>query len=161
MKPEFFYPVKPHFLTQGWGIFRPEIYAQFGFNRHNGLDHGFLGSKNIYAPCDGTVLLQGNEPKGGGIYVAILSHPFSFPEFTCSTPDKKSIKFAAGWHRVRIDFLHLEKILVKPGDFIKAGDLIAIGDNTGFSTGPHCHTTMAPGSVGWLFRQGSGQERRK
>jgi murein DD-endopeptidase MepM/ murein hydrolase activator NlpD len=23
---------------------------------------------------------------------------------------------------------------------VKAGDLLAIGDNTGFTTGPHCHT---------------------
>ncbi|HEX4754172.1 MAG TPA: M23 family metallopeptidase [Candidatus Dormibacteraeota bacterium] len=34
---------------------------------------------------------------------------------------------------------HLETMLVKPGDVVKAGQLIALLGSTGNSTGPHCH----------------------
>ncbi len=34
---------------------------------------------------------------------------------------------------------HLSKILVKPRQFVNAGDVIGLGGNTGHSTGPHLH----------------------
>jgi murein DD-endopeptidase MepM/ murein hydrolase activator NlpD len=37
------------------------------------------------------------------------------------------------------DYLHCEEILVREGDQVKTGDILAIADNTGFSTGPHTH----------------------
>jgi murein DD-endopeptidase MepM/ murein hydrolase activator NlpD len=35
--------------------------------------------------------------------------------------------------------LHLDRPLVQEGQTGKTGNLVAICDNTGFSTGPHCH----------------------
>lgn len=140
MKVEFNWPIKPHALNQGWGAHRPDVYGQFGFTDHNGLDHAFFDSKNIYAPCDGLLDWMDNQPNGGGIYVSLVSDPMDFPAFSCVTPDGRTVAFKSGTYRTRIDFLHLEKPLVKVGQRVKAGDLIAIGDNTGFSTGPHCHT---------------------
>lgn len=136
----FSWPIKPLFITQAWGVYRPEIYSQFGFTRHNGQDLALAPDRKIYAPCDGTIILNDYQPSGGGNYVSLLSNTFCFDSFSCSIPDGKSIPFQAGTYRVRIDFLHLEKSLVSTGTVIKEGDLLALGDNTGFSTGPHCHT---------------------
>jgi murein DD-endopeptidase MepM/ murein hydrolase activator NlpD len=45
-------------------------------------------------------------------------------------------------HRLSSSFLHLEKILVKPGQIVKRGDLIAEVGATGRVTGPHLDWRM-------------------
>ncbi len=146
MQKLFSWPINPHVIAQGWGTQKPELYAQFGFSRHNGLDHAFrdgglfVPTKNIYAPCDATVVRSDFQPEGGGIFIGLLTDPIAFEAFTCTTPDGVSVPFRAGTFPVLIDFLHLKKSLVASGTKVKRGDLIAIGDNTGFSTGAHCHT---------------------
>jgi murein DD-endopeptidase MepM/ murein hydrolase activator NlpD len=45
-------------------------------------------------------------------------------------------------HRLSSSFLHLEKILVKPGQIVKRGDLIAEIGATGRVTGPHLDWRM-------------------
>lgn len=140
MTPEFFKPIKTFVLNQGWGTYDPKDYQQFGFTRHNGLDVRLGDGAEVRAPFDGSVVRSGNQPTGGGIFIGFLSDNFyDFPAFTCITPEGVSIPFPAGSYRVLMDFLHLDHPILKLGDNAKCGELLAIADNTGFSTGPHTH----------------------
>lgn len=117
------FPAKPFRLTQAWGIYNP-AYEQFGFTRHNGVDVALGADKKLYAPCDGTIVRMGNQPTGGGIYLGLMTEKWDWPE---------------GPFRVLLDFLHCERLLVTEGQQVKLGDVLAVADNTGFSTGQHTH----------------------
>lgn len=119
------YEIYPYIVSQKWGNPDP-VYLQFGFGHHNGVDVLPAKDKKLYAPFDYEVVWAKWMPNGGGHVLGILSvneydGPYEKPAF------------------VLIDYLHNEKILVKPGTQGKAGDLLCITDNTGFSTGPHSH----------------------
>jgi murein DD-endopeptidase MepM/ murein hydrolase activator NlpD len=55
------------------------------------------------------------------------------------TPEGVAIEFPAMTARVLFDFLHLKSISATAGMQYKTGDVLAVQDNTGFSTGPHTH----------------------
>lgn len=141
MEPPKFYPaIKPQVFNQKWGTWNPTVYSQFGFKRHNGRDWQLSPSKMIYAPFDYVVARRGYQPEGGGNFVGLISlDSFDFPDFVCTTPEGTTIAFKTGKYKVLSDFLHCEEIYVSEANRGLAGDLIAKGDNTGFSTGPHCH----------------------
>lgn len=120
-----YYPAFPYRVNQGWGIRNP-LYEQFGFSLHNGIDIALGEDKRLYAPFDGTIVRTGNQPNGGGIFLGLMSKDvYAFP-------DNKQA-------RVLLDFLHNEKNVVTEGEEVVRGQLLAVGDNTGFSTGPHTH----------------------
>lgn len=82
---------------------------------HNGTDFGVPVGTPIVAPADGVVDKAGYS-RGSGYYVVIR-------------------------HRGGIStvYMHLSKILVKPGQNVQIGKTIARSGNTGLSTGPHLH----------------------
>ena len=124
MKALWSYPIKPYKVNQAWGAY-DDVYKQFGFSRHNGIDINLFNGQPIFTPFDGTCVRTGNQPNGGGIFLGIMSDPMEFSD---------------GTYRVLADFLHCKELLITEGTKVKTGDKIALGDNTGFSTGPHCHT---------------------
>lgn len=101
-----------------------EIITPFGVRRiinnipkspHTGVDvRGRKGDK-ILAPNDAVVALVDNEFFGGN--ALLLNH-------------------GQGIYTM---FFHLSKVLVKPGQVVKKGDVIALVGATGRATGPHLH----------------------
>ncbi|MDO8594232.1 MAG: M23 family metallopeptidase [bacterium] len=129
-KLELFYPVYPHTVNRPWG-FVDSLYQKLGFVRHNGTDLALEHGQEIRAPFDCIVVKNGYQPEGSGNYICLLSvDEFEFPDKNCL---------------VELTFMHLLCSVAKEGDELKAGDLVALGDNTGLSTGNHTH--LAPKRV--------------
>ncbi|MFL5345818.1 MAG: M23 family metallopeptidase [Hyalangium sp.] len=82
---------------------------------HQGLDIAAPHGKEVYSPSDGTVVFAGLE--GGYGNVIVIDHGYG----------------------IKTRYGHLSRLMVKAGDHIKRGALIAAVGNTGRSTGPHLH----------------------
>lgn len=82
---------------------------------HAGMDIAAPHGKEVFAPSDGTVVFAGL--KGGYGNVLVIDHGYG----------------------IKTRYGHLAKMLVKAGDKVKRGALIAAVGNTGRSTGPHLH----------------------
>ena len=82
---------------------------------HAGIDIAAPHGKEVLSPSDGTVVFAGLE--GGYGNVIVIDHGYG----------------------IKTRYGHLAKILVKPGEKVKRGGLIAAVGNTGRSTGPHLH----------------------
>lgn len=130
MKLELWYEAKPFSLNQDWGVLHlnskgENIYEQFGFKFHNGIDIAPGINKRIRAPFPFRVYRTLNQPNGGGITLSIMStNEYEFED------GKKA--------HVLVDYLHLDHYIVSNGSG-DTGTLLAIADNTGFSTGIHTH----------------------
>jgi hypothetical protein len=113
----FFCPVPDQFakvITQRFGE-NPADYARFKLKGHNGVDYGVPMNTPIYSACNGVVLTVSDDVQGYGQY----------------------IKVAAGNYYVI--YGHLSCILVKVGENVTTGQVIARSGSTGNSTGPHLH----------------------
>lgn len=83
---------------------------------HKGVDISLHIGDTVRAAFDGRIRITNYEAKGYGNYV-VVRH----------TNDLETV------------YGHLSKFLVKNDQYVKAGDPIALGGNTGRSTGPHLH----------------------
>jgi len=121
-------PFEPFNITQTWGEHNT-AYEQFGFTRHNGLDcrpTPGIAKFPIYCPVEGfKVHLTRYTPNGGGNECYLIS--------------KDKLQIGDKECHAMLAFFHGEKIFVKAGDDVSLGELFMVGDNTGFSTGPHLH----------------------
>ena len=104
--------------THGW------VTSGFGFrkspftglrHKHEGLDIAARSGSPVRATADGEVVVEGREYGYG-----------------------KMIKINHGYGVVTV-YGHNSKHLVKAGDHVKRGQIIAFVGNTGRSTGPHLH----------------------
>ena len=103
-------PVKGNYVTSHYG-WRP----QFG-RTHKGSDLRAAVGDTVYSAFSGRVRLTRFERGGYGFYV-IVRH-------------ENGLETVYG---------HLSRFLVKPDQYVKAGQPIALSGNTGRSTGPHLH----------------------
>lgn len=125
---------RPIIIAQSFGENKLTLYKEIGMLGHNGVDFAYIQNNNVYAAHNGIVTYTGIE-KNEGMGIVIRSKDkfdligYSEPHFI------KTIY----WHNVYPD-----GILVKVGQEVKAGQLIAKGDSTGYSTGPHLHFGLKP-----------------
>lgn len=97
------------------------VTSPYGYRRrfrrqHKGIDLKLNIGDTVRAAFDGKVRLARFDRRGYGNYV-VLRH----------TNDLETV------------YGHLSQFLVEPDQYVKAGDPIALGGNTGRSTGPHLH----------------------
>lgn len=138
MPLKLYYPHKPYYISQNWGTINPQYSEHFNnpaFKRHNGIDSvtgkfNWDGSVNtefpIYCPVENFKVESVTfEPKGGGNQLSLVS--------------KEKVQMFDQQCYARLFLCHAKKILVNVGDEPKLGELLMIGDSTGFSTGLHLH----------------------
>jgi len=82
---------------------------------HNGIDMGCPMSTTLRAPADGVVAYEGRFSGYGNM-----------------------LMLQCGQHMTLL-FGHLKSFIAKKGQSVKRGQVIALTDNTGWSTGPHLH----------------------
>lgn len=98
--------------TQGFGS-RPEVYGPGG---HNGLDFAYEEGTELFAPFDGFAYYK-EEPSGYGKYLTIIGSVY------------------------KVVYAHLKERVIMDGQ-VKAGQLVARGNSSGFSDGNHLHITV-------------------
>ncbi len=91
-------------------------YGRRGRRNHNGVDIPLKIGEPIYATFSGRVRYSKYNTGGYGNLI-ILRHENGLETW----------------------YAHLSKSNVQPGDFVKAGQIIGFGGNTGRSRGPHLH----------------------
>lgn len=137
---ELYYPVKPYGLNQGFGA-DGAYYQAHGINiiGHNGLDLRATHGQPVYASHDGIAYFETDDSAGEGV-VLITNTPF---DYKTGQAFYKSIY----WHLA--DYSKEPQYKSPVLDYqqknggrpmpTKRGDLIGYADNTGLSTGDHCH----------------------
>lgn len=122
-KFELWFPQKPYIITQAWGIYNP-AYLKFGFSKHNGIDYGPWMSTPLRAPVRMEVVEVGSNAGAGNFLKAV-------------TTEKWLVEGREAY--VGLVFMHNKEITVPVGRVLEIGEIFAIPDNTGFSTGTHSH----------------------
>lgn len=113
-------------LTNPFGVYDPEAYANYPGQKHPGTDW--------YMP-EGTELYAGMN----GIVTAIDRNP------TLKTGRGKEVQIT--FANLQRNTCHMKSITVKSGDFVKEGQLIGYSGNTGYSSGPHLHDELLVNGV--------------
>lgn len=91
-----------------------------GTQYHQGIDFAVAEGENICCAAEGVVVKAKEDLTGYG-YHLIIQHK-------------------NGWQTL---YAHCSELLVKEGDSVKAGEVIALSGSTGDSTGPHLHFELS------------------
>lgn len=125
-------PLEKWHVTQGFGENKVDFYEKIGLKGHNGIDLRAPDGTPVYASHDGRVTYAGYDGSGG-LTIVIRTEK----ELTDVNGEPKF------WKTI---YCHLKKdsIKVTGGQTVKVGELIALADNTGRSTGSHLHFALKP-----------------
>ena len=108
-------PIEYHGITSKFGYRIHPTLKRKEF--HRGVDLKAKMNTPVYAPADAIVEWAGDRKGSGFGKLVILDHVYGFKTY----------------------YGHLNKVVIKSGQFVKKGDLIAYTGNTGRSNGPHLH----------------------
>ena len=107
-------PLKSYTVTSAFGM---RVHPISGvYKMHEGVDLSAPQGTPIYAAKSGKVTTTSYQAGGAGYYV--------------------SINHGDGFSSV---YMHMTHYIVKPGDYVNAGQVIGYVGSTGGSTGPHLH----------------------
>lgn len=114
------WPTEFPIITQSFGS-NPQIYAEYGFPGHEGVDFWTLMGSKIFSCLDGEVYKVEQESRVHpyGIHICILHE--------------------GGYRTI---YGHLMKANVVVGQHVKAGEVIGLADSTGASSGNHLHLSL-------------------
>ncbi len=116
----FMYPLNGGRRTSGFGVRRnPFNHRHSEF--HSGIDIACPMKSKIFAARDGRVVFAGF--KGGYGNLVVLRHEHGYYSY----------------------YGHLSRALVRPGQAVRRGAVIALSGNTGRTTGPHLHFEIRKG----------------
>lgn len=101
-------------IISGFGYRIHPIYKTL--RMHTGIDFAAKTGTPVYATGDGVVIDPRGSESGYGI-VCVISHGYGYQSL----------------------YGHLSRMIVKPGQKVKRGQLIGYVGSTGISTAPHCH----------------------
>ena len=113
-------------IPSGWPLADTVITGRFGMRKHPvsgvrahhaGIDLRAQMNTPVYATADGIVEYASPHKRSGYGKLLIIRHNYGF----------------------KTTFSHLNKFVVKFGDFVRKGDLVAYTGNSGLSNGPHLH----------------------
>lgn len=141
MKLKLLRPLVSDYISQEFGENKNPFYQQMGMLGHNGIDFPCQTGSPVYASHDGLVTFTGMDGSGGYGVVIRTTNKY---EYKGTEVFFKSIY----WH------LKADGIKVLAGQQVKAGDLIALANNTGMSTGSHLHWGLKPiqqGEAEWAW----------
>lgn len=97
---------------------------------HSGIDIAGRQGTPVYATADGMVVYAYSDTRLGN--VVVIAHD----QFETGV-DGQTRRLQAGIYRT--EYGHMEKMLVKKGEWVRRGQHIGSMGNTGRSTGPHLH----------------------
>lgn len=106
-------PMKNYYVSSGFGSRVDPLTGRRAM--HRGLDFVGVTHEKIISPSNGKVVLAGKYSNYGN--AVVIDHGYG----------------------ITTRYGHLYSVKVKPGQFVKKGDVIALQGNTGRSTGPHLH----------------------
>lgn len=141
------YPLKKIGINQPFGTNFNNFYKEAGMKGHNGIDFWALDGTEVYASHDGRVTFTGYDAAQGLGVVIRTEEKFDYYNQDTGILEPAFFK-TLFWHLLK------GGIKVTGGQTVKAGDLIALADNTGRSTGSHLHFGLKPimrGEEDWIW----------
>ena len=125
------HPVKDVQINQKFGENALPLYQQLGMKGHNGIDYHAPDGTPVLASHDGTVTYAGLDGSNGNLVVIMTDTTFEYGD-------------GEAYFKTLYGHLKTGTFKVTAGTKVKAGQVIALADNTGASSGSHLHYGLKP-----------------